>query len=87
MGWPPLPPPAIDDGLYELPAVRMRALGLARLPASLGEALDALAADDVIRSALGDGLVQPYDALKRAELEAYEAQVSGWELRRYATAF
>lgn len=81
------PPPAIDDDLYELPAVRMRALGLARLPASLGEALDALAADDVIRSALGDGLVQPYDALKRAELDAYEAQVSGWELRRYATAF
>jgi glutamine synthetase len=81
-----LPPECLDD-LYELPAADLRARGHARLPASLGAALDALQADDVIRTALGDVLVEQFVRLKREEIDAYETQISGWELQRYAGAF
>ncbi len=81
-----LPPECLDD-LYDLPAADLRSRGYARLPASLGAALDALQADDVIRTALGDALVEQFVRLKREEIDAYEMQISGWELQRYAGAF
>ncbi len=81
-----LPPECLDD-LYDLPAAELRSRGYARLPASLGAALDALQADDVIRTALGDALVEQFVRLKREEIDAYEMQISGWELQRYAGAF
>lgn len=81
-----LPPEATDD-LCAQPPAQLQARGLARLPASLGAALDALAADAVICAALGDGLVQPYLARARAEIDAFERAVTDWELRRYLGRF
>ncbi|WP_375341722.1 glutamine synthetase family protein [Patulibacter defluvii] len=54
-----------------------------RLPASLAEALDALAADGAFAAALGEGVVAWYLALKRAEVARYLAHVSDWEQREY----
>jgi glutamine synthetase len=54
-----------------------------RLPRTLGDALDALDASDVFRSALGGTVVDWYLALKRAELDRYLAHVSDWEQREY----
>jgi glutamine synthetase len=79
--------PECAEDLYERRAAEIRASGHQRLPASLGTALDALQADDVIRAALGDSLIEQFARLKRAELDAYESQVSDWELQRYAAAF
>jgi glutamine synthetase len=47
--------------------------GIKRLPATLGEALDALTADDVLMDALGDLLSKSYLAIKRSEIAAYSA--------------
>jgi glutamine synthetase len=57
--------------------------GTRRLPRSLGEALDALAADALFGSALGEPVVAWYAALKRSEFERYLAHVSDWEQREY----
>jgi glutamine synthetase len=54
-----------------------------RLPRSLGEALDALAEDDLFRTGLGEPVVAWYLTLKRAEFERYLAHVSDWEQREY----
>lgn len=43
--------------------------GITRLPASPGEALDALEADDVLVSALGDVLARSFIAVRRSEWE------------------
>ena len=45
--------------------------GIARLPATQEEALDALAADDVLTGALGPVLAESYLAVRRSEWEAY----------------
>lgn len=81
------PGPDTHDDLFELdPAERARR-GLGRLPRSLDEALDALEADAVVQGALGPALAAEFLRLKRAEWAEYAAQVSPWEMARYATAF
>jgi glutamine synthetase len=81
------PPADCTDDLFDLPLAQVRARGIAPLPQSLGQALDALAADDLVCTALGQTLVQEFERLKRAELAAYEHHVSDWEMQRYAAAF
>jgi glutamine synthetase len=80
-----------DDDLYEQPLGALRARGIALLPQSLGEALDALQSDAVIAAALGPTLLREFLALKRTEAAEGEphlgAEVSDWEFARYATAF
>ena len=71
----------------------MRERGIALLPQSLDEAIDALESDAVVGGALGDTLLREFCGLKRDEAEAYardaepSAQVSDWEFDRYVTAF
>ena len=54
-----------------------------RLPRNLGAALDALAADDVIRSAMPGDLYRLYELYKRDEWDAFNATVSNWDIERY----
>jgi glutamine synthetase len=53
------------------------------LPASLGEALDALEEDDVIMAALGSELMELFRSAKTLEWEAYRRQVTPWERDTY----
>jgi glutamine synthetase len=82
-----------DDDLFALTIAQVRERGIALLPQSLGEALDALEADAVIGGALGDTLLREFCALKRDEAAAHardagpSAHVSDWEFDRYVTAF
>jgi glutamine synthetase len=57
--------------------------GGAPLPESLGEALDALEADDLLMGAVGEEITAPFLAMKRFELERHRAHVSEWELEEY----
>jgi glutamine synthetase len=79
-------PPSVSDDLFEMSAAQQAERGLQRLPRSLDEALDALAADEVLCTALGDTLSHEFVRLKRNEAEAYACHVSDWELRRYAVS-
>lgn len=54
--------------------------GIERYPETLGEALDVLEADSVLRSALGDGLLDSYLAVKRAQWEEFNSSVTDWEV-------
>lgn len=57
------------------------------LPSSLGEALDALNADDTMLGALGPFISDRYVAAKRQEYESYNRQVTPWEIDRYLNRF
>jgi glutamine synthetase len=59
----------------------------ARLPADLGQAVKALASDQVMQVAIGTEFCHQFIALKRQEWGSYCQQVSQWELQRYADAF
>jgi glutamine synthetase len=54
------------------------------LPMRLGDALDALAADQELTGLLGDYFVTSFLAYKRNEIERFERFVTDWEFREYA---
>ena len=81
------PPPECTDDLFELTPAQIRERGIPLLPQSLSEALDALAADELICTGLGATLAEEFLRLKRTESAEYQQQVSDWEMQRYAEAF
>jgi len=58
-----------------------------RLPADLGQAIAALANDQVLTQAVGTHFCQQFIGLKRLEWSNYCQQVSDWELHQYVDAF
>jgi glutamine synthetase len=72
------PEPAVDAP-YQVEA--------ARLPLSLAEALDALERSETLRSGFGDGFVDYYLLIKRAEVARFNATVTDWEHREYFDLF
>ncbi|HEY6134451.1 MAG TPA: type III glutamate--ammonia ligase, partial [Rubrivivax sp.] len=81
------PGPDCTDDLFDLPLAQIHARGIALLPQSLCEAIDALEADPVVCAALGPTLAAEFVRLKRDEWIAYVRHVSAWELDRYAATF
>jgi glutamine synthetase len=54
-----------------------------KLPMSLGEALDRLAADEIIKSALPGEMYSVYTWYKRDEWERFLATTSNWDMENY----
>jgi len=66
------------------------ATNAAALPSTLIHAIDALAADDVVRGALdaaGPGVADWYAEMKTTEFTSWHSQVTPWEIERYLRAF
>ena len=57
------------------------------LPATLGEALEALREDSFVRDALGDSIYEGFLDAKSIEWTEYGKQVHAWELARYLPVF
>jgi glutamine synthetase len=85
------PPPPVDADPYAVDAA-------ARLPTSLEAGIEAMAADPLYREQFGDGFIDYYLMMKRAELGRYNAGieaeppaedqlVSAWEMREYFEFF
>jgi glutamine synthetase len=76
----PVPPVRGDVG-KEAPQ------GTPRVPRTLAEALDRLDEDDVMRTALGDVLLNEFIKIKRSEWDAFASHVGEWDrdwyLQRY----
>ena len=81
------PGPDCEEDLFALSLGQIADRGIALLPQSLSDAVDALEADATVCGALGDTLTREFIALKREEQTAYSRHVSDWELQRYVTAF
>ena len=81
------PGTACTDDLFELTLPEIRARGIALLPQSLVEAVDALEHDEVVTAALGDTLSHEFMQAKRAEWTSYARHISAWEMQRYAAFF
>jgi glutamine synthetase len=74
------PPAPVEGFLYDLPEDEQGG----PLPTSFQEALDALAADEVITAALGERLIETFRTIKTAELERFRSWVTDWEFAEYA---
>lgn len=76
-------PAPIDEDLYQWPHAQFAERGVATLPQTLGEALDALEADTTLAGALGNDFVAEFLDTKRTEWIDFCRSVSDWEYQRY----
>jgi glutamine synthetase len=76
-------PEPMETNLYHLSAEERRERGIVSLPETLGEAIDAFSASELMRRALGDHIFDSYIRLKRSEWDEYRVQLTQWELDRY----
>jgi len=78
-----IPPDPIEESVYHMSVEERRKRGIDRLPASLGEALDEMEKDALIRRVLGDQTFEKYLAIKRNEWLEYCTLVTDWEREEY----
>jgi glutamine synthetase len=78
-------PAPIDEDIYEWPSALFAERGVATLPQTLGQALDALEANAALSAAIGVDFVAEFLAVKRAEWIDFCRSVSDWEYRRNLT--
>jgi len=80
-------PAAMDESLF-LRDENERLQRHARLlPATLGEALDGLREDALVRETLGDSIYEGFLEAKTIEWSEYRSRVHNWELERYLPVF
>jgi glutamine synthetase len=77
----------IRENIYEFDEAKREEYGITTLPSNLGEALDALEADELVMEALGDHVGEKFVEAKTAEYDDYRVDVSDWELDRYLETF
>ncbi|WP_390404812.1 type I glutamate--ammonia ligase [Lacticaseibacillus jixiensis] len=77
------PEDAIDRNIYRMQDDERKANHIQDLPSTLHNALKALAADPVVKGALGEHLYQSFKDSKDLEWAAYRQSVSEWERDQY----
>ncbi len=73
----------IEEGIFTIDENGLADKGISVLPATLGEALAAFAADTVVRDALGAQISLWVVEVKGEEWRRYRSQVHEWELATY----
>ena len=81
------PPAEITENIFAMDAETRAAKGIDSLPGSLIEAVEALEADDLITSTLGDHIITNYTEGKRKEWDSFRTAVSDWEIARYIITY
>mgnify|MGYP000650835430 CR=1 FL=1 len=76
-------PPESEDNTFELTVAERAADGIERLPESLGEAIEVMAASELVADTLGEHLFRHLLANKRREWSEYTSHVTRFEIDRY----
>jgi glutamine synthetase len=76
-------PSEASANVFELTPEERAAEGMASLPQSLSDALDAMERSELVAEALGEHIFEWFLRNKRAEWFDYKAQVTAFELERY----
>ncbi|MFB6304598.1 MAG: glutamine synthetase, partial [Haloferacaceae archaeon] len=80
-------PDPVRENIYEFDEQKREEYGIETLPGSLGEAVDALEADETVQAALGEHVTEKFLEAKTQEYNEYKVEVSDWELDRYLEKF
>ncbi|ADU50745.1 L-glutamine synthetase [Thermaerobacter marianensis DSM 12885] len=81
------PPDPVEGNIYHMPQAERDELGIASLPGSLAEAIQALEQDPLILEALGSHVASRYLEAKKIEWDVYRTQISPWELQEYLAKY
>lgn len=80
-------PAAMDESLFLRDENERLQRHTRLLPATLGEALDGLREDALVRETLGDSIYEGFLEAKTIEWSEYRSRVHNWELERYLPVF
>ena len=75
------------ENMYNKSPAELREMGIALLPRTLEEAIDAFEADPFSKTVMGEEMFKSYAAFRREEWDAYHNHVSDWERDRYLKFF
>lgn len=81
------PPKSINQNIFEMTDEERTKLGIEKLPATLGEAIEEFEKDEFVKNVLGEHITQKYLQEKKAEWAAYQARVTDWEMEQYLMKF
>jgi glutamine synthetase len=76
-----------EDNLYAISEAQRRERGIAFLPQTLEEAVEAFAADPLVEETLGKELRDEFIAYKTEEWQSYHMTIGQWETDRYSHLF
>ena len=77
------PPNPVEKNIYALSMKEQDKYRIEQLPESLGHALSLMSKSELVKKVLGDHIFENFLNLKRREWEAYQMQVTKWELENY----
>jgi len=73
--------------MYTYSAAELKHKGIQTLPRTLGEAVEAFAADPLSQTVMGPLMYQTFVDYKTQEWQEYHNHVSDWEVQRYLKFF
>ena len=76
-------PAPVEENVFEMSEAEKAERGIAHLPGSLSEAIEAAEASEVLRECLGEHLYQSLLLNKKIEWASFRRHVSDWETSRY----
>ena len=75
------------ENMYTSTSAELTEMGIKTLPRTLGEAIEAFAADPLSESVTGSLMYKTYVDFKTREWFEYHNHVSDWEIQRYLKFF
>ena len=75
------------ENMYKYSKAELKTMGIQTLPRTLGDAIDAFAADPLGETVMGSLMYQTYIDFKSQEWQEYHTHVSDWEIQRYLKFF
>jgi glutamate--ammonia ligase len=76
-------PTETEDDVWALTGGERQAMGIAALPTSLKRAVGAMSGSDLVADTLGEDAFEYFMRNKRREYQAYDAQVTAFELSQF----
>jgi glutamine synthetase len=77
------PPEPVEENVYGFSDEKLQKMNIAMLPSTIGEAVDELEKDDIMKSTLGKELMEFIIQARRSEWKEFLLQVTAWERERY----
>ena len=81
------PPDPVNENIYTMSPEERKKRGIEDLPTCLGDAIEELEKNELIREALGEHIYRRYLEAKKMEWERYKTQVHKWEVLEYLATY
>jgi len=81
------PPKPVEEDVYEFSDEKLKELKIDTLPATLGDALEEMKKDPLVKATLGEHTYEKYLEAKQAEWDGFRLYVSQWELDQYLEVY